>query len=310
VLHVTTPKIILDCDPGHDDAMAILLAAHHADLLGITTVSGNAPLAATTRNALLVTQIADIDVEVHAGAGRPLLVEAKHAAHAHGQTGLDGPDLPELERSVTSHDAVGFIIETVRSNDDVWLVPVGPMTNIAIALRQAPDIIEKMAGISFMGGSMGPGNATPTAEFNFWADPHAARIMIGAGVPTVKMAGLNLTSQYTFGEELSERLVGLGTSTGVFAGQVIGSYIAAARRNQAWSVAHLHDPCAVLAITHPDLFETAQMHVDVSTGSVTEGMSVVDQRGYGSQEPNVEVLTSINRQKAVEVLIEAVATYR
>jgi len=302
--------MILDCDPGHDDAMAILLAGVHAELLGITSVSGNAPLAATTRNALLVAQIADIDVSVHAGAARPLMIEPKHAGHVHGESGLDGPVLPELTRTVDSHDAVSFIIETVRSTDDVWLVPVGPMTNIALAIRQAPDIVDKLAGISFMGGSTGPGNVTAAAEFNIWADPHAARIVLSSGVPKIIMAGLNLTKQYVFGPELATRMLALGTSTGKFCGEVIGSYIDAATRLRASNEAHLHDPCAVLAITHPHLFETSRHHVDVSTGRVTAGMTVVDQRGYGGAEPNVDVLSTIDRAPAVEGLLDASATYR
>ena len=302
--------MILDCDPGHDDAMAILLAGVHGELLGITSVSGNAPLHATTRNALLVTQIADIDVEVHAGADRPLMIEPKHAGHVHGESGLDGPVLPDLTRTTESNDAVGFIIDTIRSNDDVWLVPIGPMTNVALAIRQAPDIVEKMAGISFMGGSTGQGNVTAAAEFNIWADPHAARIVMASGVPTIIMAGLNLTKQYTFGADLAERMIALGTATGVFSGQVLSSYIEAASRLRVSREAHLHDPCAVLAITHPELFETSRHHVEVSTGRMTAGMTVVDQRGYGGAEPNVDVLMRIDREPAVEVLLDAIATYR
>ena len=306
---VAKPRIILDCDPGHDDAMAILLAARHAELLGITTVSGNAPLNATTRNALLVCQIADIDVEVHAGADRPLLIEAKHAGHVHGESGLDGPELPELTRQVTSTNAIEFIIETVRANSGVWLCPIGPMTNIALALRLAPDLIDQLAGISFMGGSTGHGNVTAAAEFNIWADPHAAEIVLDAGVPVVKMTGLNLTAQFAVDADVSDELIGLGSYTGIFAGQVLAAYIAANGRVRGSDSAHLHDPCAVLAVTHPELFTLIRRHVAVSIGSVTVGMTLVDQRGFGEAQSNVEVLETIDGETAMRLFIETVADY-
>ncbi len=290
--------------------MAILIAAHHTDLLGITTVSGNAPLEMTTRNALLVSQIADIDVEVHSGADRPLHVEPKHASHVHGRTGLDGPVLPELERSVVSTDAVTFIIDTVRQNDDVWLVPVGPLTNIALAFMAAPDIVERIAGISLMGGSAGPGNVTPVAEFNIWADPHAAHLVLASSAPRIIMAGLNLTSQYMVDQVTADRLNAMGSVTGTFAAQVVEAYVEAGLRIRGVPSANMHDPCAVMAVTHPNLFTWTDSHVDVSTEGITIGMTVVDDRGFGSAEPNVEVLRNIERDAAIEVFVGSVATYR
>jgi len=304
---MSVPNVIIDCDPGHDDAIAILLAARHCNLLGITTVSGNAPLQATTRNALIVCQIANIDVEVHAGADRPLLVEPKYALHVHGETGLDGPTLPPLSRAATSGNAVEFIIETVRSVDNVWLCPIGPLTNIALALRQAPDIVDRLAGISFMGGSTGSGNVTAAAEFNIWADPHAARIVMGAGVEVLRMAGLNLTKQYAIEAEHSDALLALGTRTGTFAGEVLTAYLDAVHKHRGSTSAPLHDPCAVLAVTHPELFTSTRRHVAISTGSVTEGMTLVDQRNFGSEDPNVEVLETIDRDAGIGIMIESVA---
>lgn len=303
------PKIVLDCDPGHDDAMAILFAAHRTDLLGITTVSGNAPLANSTRNALIVSQLAELDVEVHAGASRPLFVEARHARHVHGESGLDGPELPPLTRAADSNDAIDFIVETVRANDDVWLVPIGPMTNIALAIRQAPDLVERVAGISFMGGSSGPGNVTAAAEFNFWADPHAAQIVLASGVPRVVMAGLNLTGQFTVDRVVAKQLTALGTRCGAFAADVVEAYVQAGERNRGTASAMMHDPCAVMALTDPHLFDTAMRHVDVSVDGITQGMSVVDDRGFGGAETNVEVLTTIDRDAGVEALVEAIGTH-
>ncbi|MEZ5280116.1 MAG: nucleoside hydrolase [Acidimicrobiales bacterium] len=306
----STPKIILDCDPGHDDAMAILVAATYGDLIGITTVSGNAPLDMTTRNALLVCQIAGLDVPVHAGAARPLVIEARHARQVHGATGLDGPDLPGLNRQVHSTDAVRFIIDTVRSTDDVWLVPIGPLTNIALALREAPDIAQRIAGISLMGGSAGPGNVTATAEFNIWADPHAARVVLSAGIAVVKMAGLNLTSQYTVDRGTVRDLASQGTETSTFASQVIEAYVDAGQRIRGVAEANLHDPCAVLALTHPELFTSTHNHVDVSTEGITEGMTVVDERGWGGAPPNVEVLRTIDRDEGIDVFVAAVRRFQ
>ncbi len=303
---MSRPKIILDCDPGHDDAIAIIAAARFTELLGITTVSGNAPLSATTRNALVVTQIADIDVPVHAGADRPILVPARHATHVHGETGLDGPDLPTLDREVASNDAVRFIIDTVRSNDDVWLVPVGPMTNIALAIRQAPDLVDRVAGLSFMGGSTGPGNVTPSAEFNIWADPHAAAIVMSAGIPNVLMAGLNLTGQFIVDRDTAARFAAASPATGAFAAEVVESYVQAGERLRGRSSAMLHDPCAVLAVTHPELFTVEQRHVEVSTDGITAGRTVVDERGFGGVDTNCGVLTTIQRDAGVDLLIEAI----
>lgn len=303
---MSRPKIILDCDPGHDDAIAIIAAARFTELLGITTVSGNAPLSSTTRNALLVTQIADVDVPVHAGADRPLLVPARHATHVHGDSGLDGPDLPTLDREVASNDAVRFIIDTVRSNDDVWLVPIGPMTNIALALRQAPDLVDRVAGLSFMGGSTGPGNVTPSAEFNIWADPHSAAITLSAGIPTVRMAGLNLTSKFVVDRTTAARFADASAATGAFAAEVVEAYVQAGERLRGVSSAMMHDPCAVLAVTHPDLFVVEERHVEVSTEGVTAGRTVVDERGFGGGTTNCGVLVDIDRDAGIDLLTEAI----
>ena len=163
------------------------------NLLGITTVAGNAPLESTTHNAIVVRDLLGIDVPVHSGASRPLIAPPRHAGYVHGESGLDGADLPPPSGPPASRDAVGFIIDTVRNNDGVWLVPTGPLTNIALALRSAPDLAARIAGISFMGGGLF-GNRTPTAEFNIWADPEAAAIVVGYGGPLI-MTGLDVTHQ-------------------------------------------------------------------------------------------------------------------
>lgn len=304
------PRVIIDCDPGHDDALAILLAGRHTELLGITTVSGNAPLQATTRNALLCTQIFDLDVPVHAGAARPLLVPARHAAEAHGVTGLDGPSLPALTRTAASADAVRFIIETVRVHDDVWLVPIGPLTNIALALRQAPDIASRLAGISLMGGSAAEGNITAVAEFNVWADPHAAAIVFDCGAP-LRMAGLNLTQQFLVTEPTIGALRTIDNRAGHFAADLFGFYIARARARTGREGAPLHDPCAVLALTHPHLLRGARYPVSVETeGELTRGMTIVDRRlSSRADKANCLVYEHIDSTAAMQLLLETVASY-
>ncbi len=304
------PRIILDCDPGHDDAVAILLAACECDVLAITTVSGNAPLEMTTANALLMCQLAGLDTPVHAGADRPLLVPAAHAPRAHGATGRDGPRWPDVHLAAASNDAVGCIIETVRAHDDVWLVPVGPLTNIALAVRQAPDIVGRVAGISLMGGSVGPGNVTPTAEFNVWADPHASQIVFAAGVPLVRMAGLNLTHQLRVVPSEAASLRKQGGIVPEFVAGLFDFYLAGYRERAGLDAAPMHDPCAVLAVTHPELFTFGARHVDVETsGVLTRGMTVADERPGTDATPNCEVAYGIDAVAALELIIDAVRSY-
>lgn len=307
---MTRPKIILDCDPGHDDAVAILLAHRHCDVLGITTVSGNAPLGYTTENALLMCQMAGLDTPVHAGADRPLLVPARHAPRAHGETGLDGPPRPRLERAVAGRDAVAFIIETVRAVDEVWLVPIGPLTNIALAIRQASDIVGRVAGISLMGGATGPGNVTATAEFNIWADPHAAKVVFESGVGLLRMAGLHLTHQLCVSPQMIEGLRSASGAVPEFVAGLFDFYLAGYAERAGLKAAPLHDPCAVMAITHPELFEFSARHVAVETeGSLTVGMTVVDERPGADNAPNCEVADRIKAAAAMSLVLDAVTSF-
>ncbi len=304
------PPIILDCDPGHDDAVAMVVAAHHTNLLGITTVAGNAPLESTTHNAIVVRDLLGIDVPVHAGANRPLLAPARHAGYVHGESGLDGAELPPPSGPPASRDAVGFIIETVRSHDGVWLVPTGPMTNIALALRSAPDIAARIAGISFMGGGLF-GNTTATAEFNIWADPEAAAMVLDYGGPLI-MAGLDVTHQL---QATPERISQLGTIPGRLAATLAdlmtffsGTYV---RRHEDMRGAAVHDPLAVMALTHPELFARSFSHVVVETaGEHTRGMTVIDQRTLLDRpDPNCDRLTGVDADAAWAVVIEAIAHF-
>jgi inosine-uridine nucleoside N-ribohydrolase len=302
--------IILDCDPGHDDAIAMVVAARHTELLGITTVAGNAPLESTTQNAIVVRDLLGIDVPVHSGASRPLVAPPSHAGYVHGESGLDGAQLPPPSGPPASRDAVRFIIDTVRSRDGVWLVPTGPLTNIALALRAAPDIASRVAGISFMGGGLF-GNRTPAAEFNIWADPEAAAIVIGYGGPLI-MAGIDMTHQF---QATPERIDQVRALPGLLAATLAdlfaffsGTYVS---RHDNMFGAAVHDPLAVMALTHPDLFTRAFSHVEVETiGEHTRGMTVVDQRTLLDRpEPNCDRLTGVDGDAAWSVVTEAIAHF-
>jgi inosine-uridine nucleoside N-ribohydrolase len=305
---VPRPTIVLDCDPGHDDAVAIILAAVHTDLVAITTVSGNAPLSATTRNALLVTQIADIDVPVYAGAERPLIEPPRHAPQIHGTTGLDGPVLPPLERELAGTDAVARLIALSHEHADLWIVAVGPLTNVALALRSDPGLGGRIAGISIMGGALHTGNTTRAAEFNVWADPEAAAIVFDSGV-ALRMAGLDLTYQFFVDDETVAALRAIGSEVAAFVADLFGFYIGAVEARGGRRQAFLHDPCAVLALTHPELFEVEDLRVDVElTGSVTRGSTVPDARRLlDAPEPNVTVLRRVDRPAGMEVVLRAIA---
>ncbi len=302
------PRIVLDCDPGHDDVVAIIVAAQHTDLLGITTVAGNAPLDRTTHNACLMRDWLALETTVHSGAERPLVTEPKFAGFVHGESGLDGADLPEPDRGADSADAVGFIIDTVRSNDDVFLVPTGPLTNIALALRAAPDLAGRIAGISLMGGGTF-GNRTPAAEFNIWADPDAASIVFASGVP-LTMAGLDVTHQFIVLPERIEQVAALpGHLAAVLADlfrYFSANYIA---RHEHIAGAALHDPLAVLALTHPSLFERRSRHVEIETiGRHTAGQTIIDRRGmHDCEPPNCDVLERVDAGAAWNVVLDAIA---
>lgn len=305
------PVILLDCDPGHDDAIAILFAARHTELLGITTVSGNVDLARTTDNALMTAQIAGIDVPVHAGAARPLVAAPEHAEEIHGETGLAGPELPELHRSADGHDGVTYLIDMVRANPGCWIVATGPLTNVALALRAAPDLSEHLAGISIMGGSTGAGNKTPAAEFNIWADPEAAAIVFDSGVRLI-MAGLNLTHQYLIEPDTIARIRALETTVATFTADLMDFFTQAyGERAGGPPQGPLHDPCAIMAITHPELFDSEPMHVVVELdGGHTRGMTLADRRHHRVKgAPTAEVLTTIDMPAALDLLIDTVASF-
>ncbi|HEX7039367.1 MAG TPA: nucleoside hydrolase [Trueperaceae bacterium] len=298
----------LDCDPGHDDAFAILTALHRADLVGVSVVSGNAPVDRCLANALVTLQLAGArDVPVHRGAERPLAREPRYAPHIHGESGLAGPELPPVELEPRPEHAVAAIIDASRRVEGLWLVAVGPFTNVALALREDPGLARRLAGISLMGGAWGGGNITPVAEFNVWADPEAAEAVFASGANVV-MAGLDLTHQLVVDAQRRERVRALSTTLARFAADLLDYF------SQAYASVYrvpaegpLHDPCAVLAVTDPRLFTASRRRVEVETTSeLTRGMTVVDRRtGRLVGEPNATVLETIDAEAAFELILEA-----
>jgi inosine-uridine nucleoside N-ribohydrolase len=304
--------MIVDCDPGHDDAVALLLAHAYADVLGVTTVSGNAPLEHTTHNALAVLELLGASTPVHSGAARPLVGEPRHATHVHGEDGLGGASLPALRSDVAGVDAAGFLIQTTRAYSDVWIVAIGPLTNVALALQRDPSLAERVAGISIMGGSATFGNVTAAAEFNIWADPEAADVVFRSGA-RVRMCGLNLTDQLRTSDSIIVQLRALGTKRADFVADLFEFLHQRMRGLIGVGESALHDPCAVFAVTHPQLlgFRTQAVAVELQ-GVHTRGMTVVDQRGFRragleTEQTNVEVAYELDADRAMVLVLEAIA---
>jgi inosine-uridine nucleoside N-ribohydrolase len=301
------PNIILDCDPGHDDAFALIVAAKFCNVLGVTTVAGNAPLELTTRNARIILDICGSTAPLHSGADKPLVQPPVFADYVHGKSGMDGAELPEPSRPADSTQAIDFIIDTVRSRDDVWLVPTGPLTNVALALTRAPDLAARLRGISLMGGGRF-GNRTPSAEFNIWLDPEAAATVFMSGVPIV-MAGLHLTHEFQASPPRIAAVESAHPRVGPLLAGLLrffsGTYV---NRHVGFEGAAMHDVCSVLALTHPDLFETSSKYVAVDLhGNHTRGMTVIDDRQLIDRpSANATVLETIDADRGFSVIVDAV----
>jgi purine nucleosidase/pyrimidine-specific ribonucleoside hydrolase len=311
--------IILDCDPGHDDALALLLALARpeVELLGVTTVAGNATLENTTRNALSVlTLIGRTDVPVAAGADRPLRRPLVTAAHVHGSSGLEGAELPAPAVEPVAEDAADFIARHVAaSSRPVTLVPTGPLTNIATFAARHPRQLERVAHICLMGGSMGEGNITPAAEFNIWVDPEAAAAVFACGRP-VTMIGLDVTHQAIVTLDDAARMERGGGRTGRVFADLLRYFARFHARRYGWAGSPIHDAVAVAHVLDVGLVQTGRGRVEVEVDAeATRGRTVVeltdsDRLGDRSGRPaNVEVGISIDRPRFVEMLLEAVARF-
>ena len=299
--------IVLDCDPGHDDAIALLLALGSPELevLGVTTTYGNQTLEKTTANALRVLELAGrTDVPVAAGAAGPLERELVVAAHVHGESGLDGPTLPAPSVDTVSTDAVAWIASTVeRAGRPVALVPTGPLTNVARYLdRHGTDGI---AQIVVMGGAIAEGNMTPAAEFNIWADPEAAAVVFAADVD-VTMVGLDVTHQAVTGPEVQRRLAATGR-IGTFVADLVEFFTVYHRETYGWDGAPIHDAVAVAHLIRPDLVTTRLRNVEVELGSeLCRGRTVVDLWLRTDRPKNVHVGVELDTAGFFDLLVERI----
>jgi len=276
-------KIIIDTDPGQDDAVAILLALgspEEVEVLGVTAVAGNVPLPLTQKNARIVCELAGrTDVKVFAGCDAPLSRKLVTAEHVHGKTGLDGPQMADPTMPLQDQHAVDFIIETLRSHDagTVTLCPLGPLTNIATAFNKAPDIIEKVQEIVLMGGAyFEVGNITPTAEFNIYVDPEAAKIVFNAGVPLVVMP-LDVTHKALTTRPRVDAFRAMGTKVGEMVAAWTDFFERFDKEKYGSEGAPLHDPCVIAYLIKPDMFQGRHVNVEIETASdLTLGMTVAD----------------------------------
>jgi inosine-uridine nucleoside N-ribohydrolase len=301
--------IVLDCDPGHDDAIALLLAlaSPELELLGVTTVHGNQTLEKTTANVLRVLELAGReDVPVAAGAERPLVRELTVAAHVHGESGLDGPALPDPRGVPVGQEAVDFLIERiVGSPRPVTIVATGPLTNVARLLKRIET--ENLERIVLMGGSIAEGNMTPAAEFNVWADPEAADRVFHAGLD-VTMIGLDVTHKALVTPAIAERLRAIG-SVGVFVAELVEFFKLYHLETYGWDGAPIHDAVAVAHLLRPGLVETRLRNVEVELESeLCRGRTVVDLWRRTDRPANADVGVDLDADAFFDLLVERIAS--
>ena len=297
-------KVLLDCDPGHDDAIALLLAlaSPEVELLGVTTVAGNQTLDKTTANAIRVLELAGrAEVPVAAGAERPLVRERSVAANVHGETGLDGPDLPPPQGAPVEAHAVDFLAERLAG---ATLVATGPLTNVALLLARHPD--EKPERLVLMGGSIAEGNVTPAAEFNIWADPEAATRVFASSLD-VTMVGLDVTHRALVTTAHKEQLRAAGR-VGRFVAELLDFYGVFHRKVYGFDGSPVHDAVAVAQVIRPDLLELERLNVRVDCESeLCRGRTVVDVWRRTGLEPNANVAVGIDSQAFLDLLLERLA---
>jgi inosine-uridine nucleoside N-ribohydrolase len=299
--------IILDCDPGHDDAIALLLAlaSPELDLLGVTTVYGNQTLEKTTANALRVLDLAGrADIPVAAGADRPLARELTVASHVHGDSGLDGPALPPAGRAPLGEHAVDFMARTIAASPTpVTLIPTGPLTNIAVLLgRTGGANVER---IVLMGGAIAEGNMTPAAEFNIWADPEAAQTVFHAGIDTT-MIGLDVTHRAVTTPALQDRLRAKGT-IGAFVADLVDFFAVYHRETYGWDGAPIHDAVAVAHVIRPGLVTTIDRNVEIELESdLCRGRTVVDRWKRTDRPANTHVGLDLDAAGFFDLLVERI----
>lgn len=309
-----TTKIILDCDPGHDDALAMMLAIANPeiDLLAVTTSAGNQTPEKTLNNAMrLLTLMHHQEIPVAGGNRTPLLKPLETAGNVHGKSGLDGAELPDPDFDVQPLTAIELMAQTLQNSDTpVTLVVTGPMTNAALFLRVYPGLKSKIDRIVYMGGAMGLGNWTPSVEFNIYVDPEAAKIVMNAGIPLV-MAPLNVTHK---AQILKPEIDAIGQIDNPVAHAFTGllNFFEIYHENPKWGFqgAPLHDPCTITWLIHPEWFKTELMNVDVETaGELTRGETVCDYYELTGKPKNTEVLLDIDREAFIGFIEDSLKTF-
>jgi inosine-uridine nucleoside N-ribohydrolase len=306
---VTIP-IVIDCDPGHDDAIAILLAlaSPEVELRAITTVAGNQTLDKTTRNALAVLEVAGrTDIPVAAGAAAPLGRPLRTSPAVHGESGLDGPTLPELTASPVEMHATDFLAELLDAG--VVLVATAPLTNVALLLERHPDIRQRLDAIVWMGGSIGEGNATPAAEFNAFVDPEAAAAVFASGIP-ITMVGLDVTHQALFTRDHADRLRVAGR-VGRFVAELSDFFQRFHDRSYGFGGSPIHDAMALAHVLDPTLLTTSHVNVEIETESrFCDGRTIVDRRGTTGRSPNAHVAVEVDAARFLELVCSRIEALR
>src|SRR3954469_309275 len=312
-------KIIVDCDPGHDDAVALLFAAHYFDLLAVTTVYGNASVENTTRNALAILELAGIDAPVAPGCAEPLVAPALHTREMHGKTGLDGANIPPPTHSTIETHAVDLIIALAEQHrGELVVAAIGPSTNLALALKREPRLRSWLREVTIMGGSTGVGTVTPVAESNVHADPEAAAVVFESGVP-IHMVGYNVTRQIGFDRHDIAGLKASGRKTAAVIADLMSFYLEQQERVFGLQVAPVHDVCALVPYVDSTLIRTVETSVKVElTGTHTRGMTVCDMRfvrpGMGAGlkgmvDRNARVAVEARSRPLINLVMDAVIAY-
>jgi inosine-uridine nucleoside N-ribohydrolase len=304
--------VLIDCDPGQDDALALLLALASPELevVGVTTVAGNHTVERTTTNALKVLELADrSDIPVASGADRPLVSQLVIADDAHGQTGLDGPELPEPGSQPVEEQAVDFLAARLAGADRrLTLVPTGPLTNIALLLAAYPEAAERIERIVLMGGAIGPGNQTASAEFNIWTDPEAAYRVFDSGLD-ITMVGLDVTNKAVLTPADADRLRGAG-KVGAAAAAMLDFYLGFYLDAYEHGGAPIHDALAVAYVFRPDLLAVEDRRLDIELAGTSRGRTVVDMRlRTNLPPPNAHVAVDVDAQGFRELLVERLSSF-
>ena len=306
-------KIILDCDPGHDDAVAIMLAGknENIDLLGITVVAGNQTLDKTAVNALHVCQTLGLEVPVYAGCGRPMIREKMVAADIHGETGLDGPVFEPLTKKLEPQHAVNFMIDTLMKSDgDITVVTTGPMTNLGMAMRMEPRIIEKIKQIVLMGGAYTNGNVTPAAEFNIIADADAAYVAFTSGRP-ITMVGLDVTRKALCYPAIIERMDQVGNTASKLFVDLMRHFCKSQKEVFGWEGGPLHDPITIAYLIDPTVLTVKPMHAEIDIRSTQSyGRTNCDYFRYQKLEPTADVAIDIDVEKFWNIIEDGLKKYQ